>query len=214
MAVGRYWYLATVLTVEETLEISAARRGRRAGRALLVAFAITCALIVVGCGGGETQDQDAVEGTWNVEVVGWKFPERQPLGRPVDFILTVRNDDERDIPQLILTIAGMKQFVEQGNAASNTRPIWIPTDVKYSDVTPYNSALAQSYNLGPLASDDFARYKLTLTPLRRGEHRIGYSLAGNLFGTAKIVNADDTPAASTRVVVIDPTPDFDESIFD
>lgn len=211
---GRCWYLATVLTVEETSEISAARRGCRAGRAVLLAFAITAALILSGCGGGETQDEDAVEGTWTVKVVNWKFPERQPLGRPVDFVLTVRNDDKKDIPQLILTIAGMKQFVEQKNAASATRPIWIPVDVSYSDVTPYNSALAQSYNLGPLASGDFKRYKLTLTPLRRGEHRIGYSLAGNLYGNARIVNADETPAASTRVIAIDPTPDFDESIFD
>jgi hypothetical protein len=173
------------------------------------------ALVLAGCGGGERQDANAPSGTWEVTVTDWNFPETQPLGRPVDFELTVRNDDQRDIPQLIVTIAGLKQFVEQRNAATITRPIWIVNDVNYSDVTPYNSALATSYNLGPLAAGDTKEYKIGLTPLRRGEHRVGYSLSGDLFGKAKLVRAEDGGiAGETRVVRIDPTPDFDESIFE
>lgn len=201
------------------MDTNAARTRARAGRATLRRLLLLCAtvlslLVLAGCGGDERQDAEAPTGSWTVEIVKWSFPERQPLGRPVNFVLTIRNDDQRDIPSVILTIAGMKQFVEQGNAATNTRPVWLPNDVNYSDVTPYNSALAQSFNLGPLQAGRFKRYVLPLTPLRRGEHRIGYSLAPSLYGDAKIVKADGNPAADTRIVAIDPTPDFDRSVFD
>ncbi|MGB0889302.1 MAG: hypothetical protein ACPGWS_03370 [Solirubrobacterales bacterium] len=175
---------------------------------------LLCSLLIAGCGGDEAQDADAPTGTWTVEVVDWNFPKVQPLGRPVDFEIVVRNDDERDIPQLILTIAGMRQFVEQRGAATITRPVWIPNDVNYANVTPYDSALAQSFNLGPLVAGETKEFKLPLTPLRRGKHRIGYSLAGDLYGSTKLLTAENTPAASTRIVAIDPTPDFDSSIFD
>lgn len=196
------------------MDTRAARTWARAGRATLLLAVVFSVLALTGCGGDERQDVDAPTGTWTVEVINWKFPERQPLGRPVNFVLTVRNDDQRDIPSLILTIAGMKQFVEQGNAATTTRPVWIPNEINYADVTPYNSALAQSFDLGPLPAGDFKRYVLPLTPLRRGEHRIGYSLNAGLYGDARIVNADETPAADTRIIAIDPTPDFDRSVFD
>lgn len=187
----------------------------RFGRNITAALAcVLIALVLAGCGGGERQDANSPSGTWEVTVTDWNFPKTQPLGRPVDFELKVRNDDQRDIPQLIVTIAGIKQFVEQRGAATITRPVWIVNDVSYSDVTPYNSALATSYNLGPLAAGDTKEYKIGFTPLRRGQHRVGYSLSRDLFGNAKLVRADDGGiAGETRVIRIDPTPDFDESIF-
>lgn len=188
----------------------------RFGRKITAALTgLLLVAVLAGCGGDSRQDADAPSGEWNVTVTDWNFPETQPLGRPVDFQLKVRNDDQRDIPQLIVTIAGLKQFVEQRNAATITRPVWIVNDVNYANVTPYNSALATSYNLGPLAAGYTKEYSIGLTPLRRGEHRVGYSLSGDLFGNAKLVRSEDGGiAGETRVIRIDPTPDFDESIFE
>ncbi|MBJ7355470.1 MAG: hypothetical protein JHC98_11660 [Thermoleophilaceae bacterium] len=172
------------------------------------------AIPLAGCGSGEPQNANAPSGTWSVLVEEWKFPKRQYLGTPTDFVLKIRNTDTRDIPQLIVTIEGLRMQVKQVGAASEIRPIWLTQDVDYANVTPYNSALASSFNMGPLAAGDVQTYKVALTPLRRGNHEVGYKLAADLFGDAKIVDPDDAPAEDTRTVAIDPTPQFDKSFFD
>ena len=103
--------------------------------------------------------------------------------------------------------------VKQVGAASEVRPIWLTSDVNYADVTPYNSALASSFNLGPLAP---ARPRPTPSRSRRCAAAATKSATrwpADLFGDAKIVNGDDnTPAADTRTVAIDPTPQFDDEL--
>jgi hypothetical protein len=182
--------------------------------ALALALVVLVAIPLAGCGGGKEQSADAPSGTWTVLVEEWKFPKRQYLGTPTDFVLRIRNTDTREIPQLIVTIDGLRTRVEQVGAASEVRPIWLPQDVDYANVTPYNSTLASSFNMGPLAAGDVKTYKVTLSPLRRGDHKVGYSLAPDLFGDNKIVDSDDQPAKDTRTVAIDPTPQFDDKFFE
>ncbi|MGK2877182.1 MAG: hypothetical protein ACSLFF_01185 [Solirubrobacterales bacterium] len=180
-----------------------------------MALVAAVAISVAGCGSGEPQDKNAASGTWTVAVEEWKFPKRQFLGTPTDFVLKIRNTDTRPIPQLIATIEGLRMRVKQVGAASEIRPIWLTSEVNYAEVTPYNSALASSFNFGPLAPGATKTYTVTLSPLRRGRHEVGYRLAADLFSDAKVVNgADNTPAADTRTVAIDATPQFDDDFFD
>lgn len=208
--------------MEETLDTSTARKPAGAGRlarcarprfAVALTLAVACAFALSACGGQE-QNADAETGTWQASVLEWNFPKEQPLGTPVDFELKIRNDDERAIPEVVVTISGLKTKVQQPGAASEVRPVWLPNEVNYADVTPYNAALATTYNLGSLASGDTKTYKLPLTPLRRGEHQVGYTLAAGLYGGARIVGDDDQTLADNRIVAIDPTPKFDRSFFD
>lgn len=179
----------------------------------MLALTVVVAMMLAGCG-SERQDADAPTGKWEVSVLEWKFAKNQPLGTPQDFQIKVRNEDTRTIPSLILTISGLKTIVYQPGAASNVRPIWLPKDADYANVTPYNSPLNTSYNLGALDPGAIKTYTLSLTPLRRGSHEVGYRLAPSLFGDGTIVNADDgTEAKETRTVAIDPTPVFDEKTF-
>jgi hypothetical protein len=213
------------LTVEETVDTSAVPSGTGAGRArtlsagrvatpFLALFAsLLLALALTGCG-GTPQDKDAPTGTWQASVTEWKFPKEQALGTPVEFVLKIRNDDTRTIPQLVVTIRGLKTRVQQPDAGSKIRPIWLPDEVNYADVTPYNAALASTYNLGSLAAGAIKTYRLPLTPLRRGEHEVGYTLAAGLYGGAKIESEDGDPVAASRIVAIDPTPQFDQKFFD
>lgn len=206
------------MSAEETGEAPARLETRQdRAPAALLALALTLLVMLVsltGCGGGERQDANAPSGTWQVAVEEWKFPKHQYLGTPVEFVVKVRNTDTREIPDLILTINGMKTRVKQQAAANDVRPIWMTTDVDYARVTPYNSALAESWNLGPLKAGEVATYSVELTPLRRGWHTVGYRLSPALFGDGKIVNgSDQSPAADTRSILIDPTPQFDEKIF-
>lgn len=196
--------------MEESEHISAWRKPAYSLALVLVAL---LAFPLAGCGSGEPQNANAPSGTWSVLVEEWKFPKRQYLGTPTDFTLKIRNTDTREIPQLIVTISGLRTEVKQVGAASEVRPIWLTSEVDYANVTPYNSALASSYNMGPLAAGDVKTYTVKLTPLRRGSHEVGYKLAADLFGGAKIVDPDDAPAEDTRTVAIDPTPQFDDEFF-
>lgn len=171
-------------------------------------------LLLAGCGGSERQDEGAPSGTWEVTVLDWKFAETQPLGEPQDFVLKVRNDDTRAIPQLIVTIGGMRTIVYQPGAATDIRPIWLLKEPDYANVTPYNAKLSSSFNLGKLEPGETATYTVNLTPLRRGKHTVSYRLSPALFGENKVVNASDgSLATAEREVVIDPTPVFDDDFF-
>jgi hypothetical protein len=182
----------------------------------VLALVLLLAVLVAGCGGGgQRQDAGAPSGTWRVAVEQWKFPKRQYLGTPTQFKLSIRNTDRREIPQLIVTIGGLSTRVVQPNAASTIRPVWLPPkEPNYANVTPYNSPLARSYNLGPVAPGELKSFSVELTPLRRGSHTVTYKLSPDLFGDNRAVNsADGGPASDSRVIAIDPTPQFDKSFF-
>lgn len=183
-------------------------------RGAVLMFSVLLLLAIAGCGGGETQSAGAPTGTWKVTVLQWKFPERQPLGAPQSFVMRVRNDDTRAIPNLILTISGLKTLVRQAGAASNIRPVWMPKTTEYGIYSPYNSTLATSLSLGPVAPGEVITYATNLTPLRRGQHEVGYRLSPALFGDNSIVNTDGSPAEEKRLIAIDPEPVFDRSFFD
>jgi hypothetical protein len=189
------------------------KRRRLRGVAVVLAC-LAVAVLIAGCG-GKRQDANGSSGTWKVSVLRWKFPPRQPLGKPVEFKLRVRNNDSRDIPQLIVTVTGLQAQVSQPGAASTIRPIWLPDDVNYANVTPYNAALSKSYNLGKLAAGATTTFSLPLTPLRRGTHTVGYKLSPDLFGDGKLVfSLRGGPAQATRTVAIDPTPTFAKKFLD
>ncbi|MBJ7459820.1 MAG: hypothetical protein JHD02_11565 [Thermoleophilaceae bacterium] len=180
-----------------------------------MALVVAVAISVAGCGRSERQDKDAPSGTWTVAVEEWSFPKRQFLGTPTEFVLKIRNTDSRAIPQLIATIEGLNMRVKQVGAASEIRPIWLTSENNYAQFTAYNAPLASSFNLGLLDPGDTKTYTVTLSPLRRGTHEVGYRLAPSLLGDGKIVEgADNTPAEDQRTVVIDATPQFDDSFFD
>lgn len=203
--------LRSVSTVEGTEHI----RGAFAPlRVFALALLVAAALLTAGCGGGQRQDANAPSGDFKATVLEWHFPKDQPLGTPQNFTIKVRNDDSKTIPHLIITISGLRRVVYQQGAASDVRPNWLPKDVQYATVTPYNSALDLSYDLGALDPGAVRTYTINLTPLRRGVHQVGYRLAPALFGDNKVVNAaDGSEAAATREVTINPTPVFDENTF-
>ncbi|HEV7918856.1 MAG TPA: hypothetical protein VGO97_04695 [Solirubrobacterales bacterium] len=187
------------------------RRNRAWGLVLTVSLLGAAALS--GCG-GEQQDANAKAGTWTVAVDEFKFAKRQPLARPVEFALKIRNTDTRDIPHVALTVTGLREQVAQHGQATKTRPIWVINTPPAGEQTPYATELGNTFDLGPLPAGQVKIFKLNLTPIRRGSHTVSYSLATNLFGSGKAALEDGSPAEGKRTVAIDPTPDFDESVFD
>lgn len=201
--------------MEEKLGTHAARAARIWKTTLAALAAAVAVLALAGCGdSGERQNANSPTGTWKVAIEEWKFPTRQPLGRPATMKIVVRNIDTRDIPAVVFTVGGLRTPVQQKGSATRTRPIWIVNETRQGDQTPYNSLTKSSFTTGPLQTGETRTFELPLTPLRRGEHVVSYSLAASLSNGAKLETVDGDPAAGSRTVAIDPTPDFDESAFD
>ena len=206
------WYRDAGRLVEEKLGTHAARAARIWKTTLAALAAVVSVLALAGCGGsGERQDADSPTGTWKVAVEEWKFPSRQPLGRPATMKIVVRNIDTRDIPAVVFTIGGLRTPVQQKGSATRTRPIWIVTETRHrrSDAVQLADANLPSQPVHSQTGET-RTFELPLTPLRRGEHVVSYTLAASLFDGAKLETVDGDPAAGSRTVAIDPTPDFDE----
>lgn len=193
------------------MSVGGAARAMRAGLALCVVAAL--ASPVAGCG-DDRQDVGTPAENWTVAVEKWEFPERQSLGTPVTMKLVVRNVDSRDMPNIAVTIRGLTAGVRQQGAQSRARAIWIVNDVRKGDQTAYNSVDSRTYSLGPLAAGDTKIFKLPVTPLKRGKHVVSYEIAPDVYGKGSAETADGTPATGKREIAIDPTPNFDESVFD
>lgn len=88
--------------LEESGPTSRTRRGRhRLGAASL---AISLALGVAACGGGERQDADEPEGEFPVEIAAAEFPAKQRLAETSELTLSVRNAGDETIPDLAITV--------------------------------------------------------------------------------------------------------------
>ncbi len=195
------------------METHAAMTARIKRITLTAVLTIAVSISAAGCG-GDTQDENSTAGTWKVAVEKWIFPKRQPLGTPVTMKLVVRNVDTREMPRLAITIGGLTLPVEQQRAQSRARPIWIINDERKGDQTAYNALDKRTFLLGSLAPGEARTFKLPLTPIRRGQHAVSYSVAPDLYGKGKAETADGKAAAGVRGIAIDPTPNFDESVFD
>lgn len=179
---------------------------------LLAALVALSGLLAAGCGG--EQPTAGAAAPVKVEVARWVFPKRQPLGTPAIMKIVVRNIDTRDLRQLAINVDGLRIAVQQERAGSRTRPVWMINESLRGDQTPFDTLTSSTFDLGPLAAGDSTTFTLPLTPLRRGEHQVSYQVTDGLTNGTPAENADGSPAAAKRMVVIDPTPALDESVFD
>lgn len=151
------------------------RRGR--------VFALAgCLALAAGCGGGsQRQDADEPSGTWTVDVVEAQFPESQQLAETARMRIRVRNDDDRAIPNVALTVEGFGRRSNQAGLADPNRPVFIIDDQPRGGVTAYTNTWA----LGRVPPGGTKTFEWRLTPVRAGEHEIRYRVAAGLDGKAK-----------------------------
>ena len=151
---------------------------------LRLATIVPCAALAafaVGCGGGERQDEDEPAGTWNVEVVDASFPARQHIAKQETMRIEVRNADDRDIPNLAVTVDAFTRRSEQAALADPTRPVWIVDDSPRGGTTAYTNTWA----LGRVPAGETKTFEWKVTPVVAGDHEISYRVAAGLDGKAK-----------------------------
>lgn len=162
-------------------------------RALMTRRLIPLALaasLVAGCGGGgERQDADEPEGTYKVQVVAAKFPDRQSLATRSTMEIAVKNVDTRTIPNVSITVKSFDQRRDDTSLADPRRPQFVVNTGPRGGDTAYVGTSA----LGPLKPGETKTFKWNVTAVVAGKYSLKYSVAAGLDGKAKAVLAGGGP---------------------
>jgi hypothetical protein len=167
---------------------------------------------VAGCG-GERQDEDEPRGEFTLQVVGAEFPERQSIAERSTLRLEVRNTDDRELPNLAVTVetdpaAGGQPgaaFAQEGadsRLADPARPIWV------LDRGPEGgeSAYTNTWSVGPLFPGQTKELEWRLTAVRAGSYTVNYRVSPGLDGKAIAANGQRTEGSFRVTIADEPVP--------
>jgi hypothetical protein len=164
----------------------------------------------VGCGGGERQDANEAEATYEVAVVDASFPERQRLAEESELEITVRNDADEKIPDIAVTLRGLERRLDNENAQDiqdPNRPVFVidgdPAEIggyqeiKLAAPEGGETALVDTWALGELEPGAEKTFRWRLTAVAPGPFELSYAIAAGLGGKAKAVGPGDAQPQGT-----------------
>jgi hypothetical protein len=168
----------------------------------LFACAATAAamLAFAGCGGGERRDAGAPDGTYPATVTRASFAPEQRLAQQNTLVIAVRNEGEKAIPNLVVTVHGFTDGRAGARNADPARDLWIV------DRGPAGAATAfdDTWAAGRLDPDATATLRWQLTPAVAGLHKLTYEIAPALAGPGRVeLRGDDEAQGSLTVRVTD-----------
>jgi hypothetical protein len=148
-------------------------------------------LATAGCG-GTRQDADEPSGEFRLSVAAASFPAAQTMAESARLRIDVRNDDQRTLPNVAVTVetkpdgsgAAPAAFaVADRNAelADTSKPVWIVDSGPKGGTTAYTNTWA----LGRLAPNRTTTFEWKLTAVRAGTYTINYRVSPGLDGKAK-----------------------------
>ena len=145
-----------------------------------------CAFALAGCGGGERQDKNEPEGTFDVDVVRDSFPLSQHVAEQSRLRIQVRNPGDKAIPNVAVTLKGLTFADDTEGLADPNRPLWIV------DAGPRggDTAYVGTWALGTLGPGRTRTFEWRLTPIRPGQYDVKYEVAAGLDGKAKARTPD------------------------
>jgi hypothetical protein len=174
-----------------------------------VAVAVVCVgLAAAGCG-EDRQDADEPSGEFTLQVVEASFPERQTLAQPATMRIAVQNTDERELPNLAVTVETEPKTGEQAGVAfaqagadprlaDPARPVWIVDRGPEGGTTAHTNTWA----LGPMFPGQTREVEWRLTAVRPGDYTVNYRVSPGLDGKAVPANGQRT-TGSFRVTISD-----------
>jgi hypothetical protein len=175
-----------------------------------VAAGLAC-LALAGCG-SERQDADEPEGEFTLEVVEASFPERQTTAQHATMRLSVRNTDDRDLPNLAVTIATEGGDGDPAGAfavaeadprlADSSKPVWIV------DRGPAggDTAATNTWALGPMFPGETREVEWRVTAVRPGSYTVNYTVSPGLYGNAVPAGGQRTTGSFDVEISADPVP--------
>jgi hypothetical protein len=182
-------------------------------RPATVATLLCAALLgVVGCG-GERQDANEPDGKFTLEIVKASFPAKQTTAQHSTLRLQVRNTDDRDLPNLAVTVetepstrgaapTAFGQASDDARLADSNRPIWIV------DREPEGgeSAYTNTWALGRVVPGETKDLEWRLTAVRPGTYTINYRIAPGLNGKAVPANGQKVSGSFDVTISDEPVP--------
>jgi hypothetical protein len=180
---------------------------------------LVCLIAVVGCGGGERQDEDEPEGDFAVEVVSSSFPKKQKLAQSSNLSITVRNAGDEDVPNVAITVTGLDYRTTAQGVANPSRPQFVVNGVpreiagfpEAKDATPLgcDTAYVNTWACGPLKPGDEKTFRWQVTAVKAGPYSVSWRVAAGLNGKAKAVTegGGGAPSGKFSGTVSDEAPD-------
>lgn len=193
----------------------------RAGTLALVGALLGAAL--AGCG-GDSDDSDEKQATYEASVVSAELPRRQRLGETTQMRLKVRNDDEETIPALVVNVtlggeAGAGSAIPFGVRSSEPglaqpeRPVWVleehyPKRAGSEEPGGTEGASPKSFNFGSLPAGETLDAVWKLTAVKEGRFRVLFDIDADASGKARAVSpGGGEPRGSFAVTITDQVPD-------
>ncbi len=170
-----------------------------------------CAVGVGACGGGERQDKAEKAGSYKVEITDASFPKQQSIADPATMKISVRNVDDKTLPDVSVTVAtepgdsggaaqAFSSDIADPDVSDPSRPIWIVDEGPEGGDTSYTNTWA----LGPLKAGQSKDFEWKVTAVKAGDYTINYSVSPGLTGKAKVASGGTTKG--TFKVKVDDTP--------
>jgi hypothetical protein len=140
------------------------------------------ALLIAGCGQGERQDAHEKSGTYQVAIVKRDFPSSQALAQRARMTIAVRNDGDKPMPNVAVTVESFSASSPQQDLADSSRPVWVIDEPPSGAPTVYDNTWASDRPLAPGATHTFV---WRVTALVAGTHTVRYGVAAGLNGKAR-----------------------------
>ncbi len=164
------------------------------------------------CGGGDRQDKLEKAGDYKVEITDASFPAKQSIADATTMKISVRNTDDKTLPDVSVTVAtdpgesggaaqAFSSDITDPNVSDSSRPIWIVDQGPEGGDTAYTNTWA----LGPLKAGQSKDFEWKVTAVKAGDYTLNYSVSPGLTGKAKVA-AGGTSKGTFKVKVTDTPP--------
>ncbi len=180
------------------------------------------AALLAACGGESSSDANEPGGTYDVRVTEASFPTEQQLGQTSLLRLGFRNDGEKAVPSLAVTIsiagrAGQTSMLPFGirdstaELAQPDRPVWVlaatyPRLQGSADPGGAETSNDKTFAFGPLEPGETTRAVWKLSAVKAGDYTLRYTVAANLSGSAKARTRGDIAPGGSFVAEISSVP--------
>jgi hypothetical protein len=143
-----------------------------------------------GCG-GERQDADEPSGEFTLQVLDASFPTQQSIAQQARMRIEVRNTDDRELPNLAVTVetdpdSGEEAAIAFARAeddprlADSGRPVWIVDRGPEGGTSAYTNTWA----VGPLLPGQTKLVEWRVTAVQPGDYTVNYRVSPGLDGKA------------------------------